>query len=439
MGTAAVGRGKQRLVGLLTWRQRYRLRAFVAASLWIIPVLGMLLALGVAPLLRRLDEATRWSLFAFGPEGARAVLGGLVASVFTFVVFVFSILLVAVQIASANLSPRVIAGILAHRPVRVCLGLMVFTFVHGLAVLGRIEATVPQLPVAAVIAFSLGSIVAFLYLIDHLARWLRPVSVLSQVAREGARVIESIYPELLGPSAEETVAAAHDAEGVPVRQEVLSRSGGVVLAVDVAGLVADARAADGLIELVPQVGDFVATGDPLFRVRGGRLSLDEGLLGQRIVLGAERTIEQDPAFPLRIIVDIAAKALSPAINDPTTAVLALDQIHHLLRNLGHRKLDSGLIYDRDGRLRLAYRTPDWEDFLDLAATEIRHFGASSIQVARRLRAMLEDLIAVLPELRRPALQAELLRLQRSAERAFVDPDDQARAKQGDSQGLGGHD
>jgi len=186
------------------------------------------------------------------------------------------------------------------------------------------------------------------------------------------------------------------------------------------------------------VGDFVAKGDPLFRVRGGGAPLDEDLLGQRIVLGAERTVEQDPAFPLRIIVDIASKALSPAINDPTTAVLALDQLHHLLRNLGQRKLDTGLICDREQRQRLAYRTPDWENFVDLAVTEIRLFGAGSIQVARRLRAMLEDLIMVLPPLRRPPLQAELLRLQRSAQRAFVDPDDQERAKQGDSQGLGGH-
>ena len=192
----------------LTWRQRYRLRTFLAASLWIIPVLGMALALGMAPLLRRLDEATRWPLFGFGPEGARSVLAGLVASVFTFVVFVFSILLVAVQIASANLSPRVIAEILAHRPVRVCLGLMIFTFVHGLSVLGRIDSTVPQLPVATVIGSSLASIVAFLYLIDHLARWLRPVSVVSQVGRDGARVIETIYPHRLGQSPEEALPPA---------------------------------------------------------------------------------------------------------------------------------------------------------------------------------------------------------------------------------------
>jgi uncharacterized membrane protein len=179
----------------------------------------------------------------------------------------------------------------------------------------------------------------------------------------------------------------------------------------------------------------VATGDPLFRIRGG--PLNEQLLLQSIALGAERTIEQDPAFPFRIIVDIAAKALSPAINDPTTAVLAIDQLHHLLRSLGARKLDTGHVYDQDARLRLVYRTPDWEDFVDLAATEIRHFGVSSIQVARRLRAMLEDLIAALPAGRRPPLQAELLRLQRAAVRAFADPEDRERAELGDSQGLGG--
>ena len=167
--------------------------------------------------------------------------------------------------------------------------------------------------------------------------------------------------------------------------------------------------------------------------------MDEDLLGQRIVSGAERTTEQDPAFPLRIIVDIAAKALSPAINDPTTAVLALDQIHHLLRNLGHRKLDTGLLRDRDERLRLLYRTPDWEDFVDLAVTEIRHFGASSIQVARRLRAMLEDLIGGPATRASTGAAGGAAAAQRSAERAFSDPDDRARAKQGDSQGLGGHE
>jgi uncharacterized membrane protein len=421
----------------LTWLQRYRLRAFLASSLWIVPVLGMALALGVAPMLRRLDASTHWPLFNFGPDGARAVLSGLVASVFTFVVFVFSIILVAVQIASANLSPRVIAGILAHRPVRVCLGLMVFTFVYGLAALGRIEATVPQLPVAVVVASSLASIVAFLYLIDHLARGLRPVSVVSQQGREGARVIEAIYPRLLSESRAET-GDPFPLDGETPRRVVPSGSGGVVLAFDVAGLVEVARSADSRIELVPQVGDFVAKGDPLFRIFGGSGTLDEHLLHQRIALGPERTIEQDPAFSVRIIVDIASKALSPAINDPTTAVLALDQLHHLLRNVGTRRLDTGVVRDQQRRVRLVYRTPGWEDFVELAVTEIRQFGATSIQVARRMRAMLEDLVAALPAERRPPLESELRRLRRSADLAFSDPEDRASADKSDSQGLGGH-
>ena len=422
----------------MTWIERSRLPAFLASSLWIVPVFGVALALGVSPTLRRLDAATRWTLFGFGPEGALAVLTGLVASVFTFVVFVFSILLVAVQIASANLTPRVIAGILSHRPVRVCLGLMVFTFVYGLAVLGRIEDTVPQLPVAVVIGSSLASIVAFLYLIDHLGRRLRPVSVLSQVGRDGARVIESIYPQLLAESPEEAAPSAATDAG-PEQQVVRSHAGGVVLAFDVAGIVAVARATGSVIELVPQVGDFVARGDPLFRVLGGKGPLGEELLEQRIALGPERTIEQDPAFSFRIIVDIAAKALSPAINDPTTAVLAIDQLHHLLRNVGTRRLDTGRVRDREGRQRLVYRTPDWGTFVDLALTEIRQFGTGSIQVARRLRALLEDLMAALPPPRHPPLRAELRTLQRSAERAFPDPEDRARAGQADSQGIGGHE
>jgi uncharacterized membrane protein len=417
----------------LNWIQRYRLRAFVTSSLWIVPVLGIAAALLVAPALRRLDEATHWTLFGFGVEGARAVLTGLIASIFTFVVFVFSILLVAVQLASANLSPRIIAGILARRPVRVSLGLMVFTFLYGLAVLGRIEDTVPQLPVAVVIAASLASIVAFLYLIDHIGMGLRPVSILSRVGRDGARVLESTYPQLLAEAPEE--AGAPVLAGQSPRQVVACVNGGVVLAFDVAGLVAAARGASAVIELVPQVGDFVAKGDPLFRTYGG--AVDEVLLHRHIALGAERTIEQDPAFSFRILVDIASKALSPAINDPTTAVLALDQLHHLLRNVGTRKLDTGLVRDGDRSLRLVYRTPDWEDFVDLATTEIRQFGATSIQVARRLRAMLDDLVAALPRERQEPLREELRLLQSSVERAFNDPEDRARASRADSQGLGG--
>jgi uncharacterized membrane protein len=145
-------------------------------------------------------------------------------------------------------------------------------------------------------------------------------------------------------------------------------------------------------------------------------------------------------FAFRIIVDIASKALSPAINDPTTAVLSIDQIHHLLRDVGTRYLAEGQEADSKGCVRLTYRTPDWEDFVHLAITEIRQYGRDSIQIMRRLRAMLENLIETLPERRAPLLRQELSLLVSSSKRIFPDLDDQILADIADLQGMGGgHD
>jgi uncharacterized membrane protein len=218
---------------------------------------------------------------------------------------------------------------------------------------------------------------------------------------------------------------------------VSNRKDGVVLAFDIPGLVALARRWDCVLELLPQVGDFVAIGDPLFRVFAGTTGLPNEALYQSVAVGQERTLEQDPTFAFRVIVDIANKGLSPAINDPTTAVLALDQIHHLLREVGQRRLDDERVRDAAGRVRLLYRTPDWEDFVRLSVTEIRQFGGSSIQIARRLRAMLENLIQTLSEDRAAMLRRELALLHRSSERLFVEPEDRALAEVSDFQGVGG--
>src|SRR5262245_28960283 len=137
------------------------------------------------------------------------------------------------------------------------------------------------------------------------------------------------------------------------------------------------------------------------------------------------------------MVDIAARALSPAINDPTTAVLALDQLHRLLRYIGLKQLDSGKVFDGQGKLRLIYFTPQWEDFVMLAVSEIRLFGANTLQVPRRLQAMLEHLIAILPEARIPALRQELTLLHNAVEHMYLEAEDRRRAGIGDRQGIGG--
>jgi uncharacterized membrane protein len=229
------------------------------------------------------------------------------------------------------------------------------------------------------------------------------------------------------------VAAPQDAPS----RTVASSGTGAVLAFDVAGLVELARRADCLIELVPQVGDFVTRGDPLFRVYHGGDAIADRQFHDAVAVGPERTMEQDPEFAFRIVVDIASKALSPAINDPTTAVLALDQIHRLMRTIATRQLDTGRVHDGAGQLRLLYRTPDWEDFVSLSVTEIRQFGRESIQIVRRMRAMLENLITVAPPQRVALLRAELDLLNRGVGHDFRDPEDRVRASSADSLGVGG--
>jgi uncharacterized membrane protein len=125
------------------------------------------------------------------------------------------------------------------------------------------------------------------------------------------------------------------------------------------------------------------------------------------------------------------------INDPTTAVIAIDQLQRLLRTVGRRELREDNIYDDEGQVRLIVPTPNWEDFVDLSFTEIRHYGGSSIQVVRRLRAMIETLIATLPESRRDALRTELRLLDRTMEDRFPYPEDKALARLTDTQGMGG--
>ena len=193
----------------------------------------------------------------------------------------------------------------------------------------------------------------------------------------------------------------------------------------------------GVVELVPQVGDFVATGRPLLVVRGGTGVVDDRRLAGQVAFGPERTIEQDSVFAFRVIVDIAIKALSPAINDPTTAVTAIDQLQRLLHDVGRRYLRGEAILDASGQPRLILRTPNWEDFVQLSCSEIRYYGASNFQIARKLRAMLLGLMHELPQYRAPALQREIDLLNWTLDACFALPVDRELVRIADSQGLGG--
>jgi uncharacterized membrane protein len=418
------------------WKQFYHVRDYLRSSLWIVPLVAIPLELAATRILHRLDGWLGWAFLDLGAPGAQAMLNAIVTATLSFVVFTFGSLLVALQVASGQLTPRIIATVLVRNDVvRYTTGLFIFTLLFAVSATNRMQGTVFQLVVFVAACLGILCFAAFLYLIDYAARLLRPISILSRVGQAGLRVIESVYPEpTLG--ANRSDAPRHEL-GEPGRVIPHGGTSEIVLAANLRKLIAQAQRSNGVIEFVPQVGDFIATDEPLFKLYGGAASLDADDLRSAVAFGLERTMEQDPTFAYRIVVDIALKALSPAINDPTTAVIAIDQLHRLLRQAGNRNLRTDEILAKSGQLLVLFRTPNWEDFVHLAFTEIRQCGAQNMQIARRLRAMIDNLIETLPKHRHAVLLGELKLLDRDVERHFVHPEDRALARLGDSQGLGG--
>jgi uncharacterized membrane protein len=304
----------------MTWIQRYQLREYFRSSIWILPAFGILAGVLLVNGLHMLEETAGWRT-DFDPEAARALFATLSGAMFTFIVFLSSILLLVVQISSAQLTPRIIGVAFRDRVTRFSLTLFTFTFTFTLAVLLRIEDSVPAITAHSAAYLFLISTGVFLFLIDHMGKLLRPSGAMRSVAHLGHAVIRSVYPRLLSGQVEPTRGPARPSGGVP-SSVVSAPTDGVLLAFEPAGLAALAQEADCMIELVPQVGDFLAVGSPLFRVFGDHGGPSASALCQRVAFGQERTMEQDPVFVFRIVVDIASKALSPGINDPTTAVLA---------------------------------------------------------------------------------------------------------------------
>ena len=420
----------------MRWNQRYVFGRYLRSSLWVVPFFAIPLALLAVRILHRLDIWLGWSLLGLDTAGAKTLLEAFVSATLAFVVFTFGSLLVAIQVASAQLTPRIIATILLRNDVvKYTVALLIFTLMFALAAQNRLNEGPYQLLVFTATLLGIISFAAFFYLIDYASRLLRPISVLTNVGNNGIMVIESVYPRLSSDLVTENGFLKPATPDRIIRHRGTS---GIVLAVNIRRLLAVAEYSDCVIEFAPQVGDFVAVGDPLFDLFGGVRSIDEEILLTSVAFGSERTMDQDPTFAFRIVVDIALRALSPAINDPTTAVLAIDQLHRMLRTVGKRDLRTDQILNKSGKLRVLFRTPNWEDFIHLAFSEIRACGSNNLQIVRRLRAMIENLVQTLPDHRHAALVQELSLLDREIARNFTYPEELALARIGDTQGLGGH-
>lgn len=361
---------------------------------WAVPMLCAALATVLGLAITAVDDVLDTSLripflFAGGPEGARAVLSAIITSMISFTGLVFSITIVVLQLTSSQFSPRVLRTFLHDRINQVALGVFVATFVYALVVLRSVrgtaqtEAFVPQLSVTLAFGFVLASVVVFLVYIDHIAQSTRAASIVERIADETRAVLERRHPADVEPR------PALPLPDGPWRY-VAADGPGVVQHVDDIALSDLAVEHGATICLVRAVGEFVPEGAPLISVHGPDRP-DEGALRAAVHLGKERALEEDVGFGIRQLVDIAQRALSPGVNDPTTAIQAADQLHDLLRRLATRPLLPRQERDESGRLTVHVPEPDLAHHVAVVVEEISHEAADVARVLHRLGVMLSDL------------------------------------------------
>ncbi|MGW8766343.1 DUF2254 domain-containing protein [Streptomyces sp. NPDC055815] len=421
---------------LTSWAARFRLRQYVKASLWIVPLFGLVLGVLLAELALTADDSD-WipSGWHYSATTASGVLSAIVGAMVALLGFVVTIGVLVVQQATGTLSPRYMRLWYRDRLQKAVLATFTGTFAFAFSLLRSVETdSVPDLGVTLAGMAVAVSLVLLLIYLNRFTHNLRPVAIAELVTRMGEAVFRRGAAAIRG-------AAPHGDGTVPSGRPVMrlrSGRGGTIQAFDVAGLVAEATRHDCVFVVTRLIGDSVPPGTVLIEVHGGTSPPDPDRVTALVALGAERTIEQDPAFALRILVDIAIRALSPAVNDPTTAVQVINYIESFLHTVGSTRLPGRYVLaDPHERARLVLPGRDWENFLQLAVCEIREYGRSSVQVCRRLHAMLEGLLDSLPPSQHAAVRTEISLLQESIDREFTDPARRAIAQQPDHQGIGG--
>jgi uncharacterized membrane protein len=424
---------------IAVWGLVFRIRQYLRGSLWFLPVLAGILGALLAALGTLFDKSIELPAYwQYSASTGSAVLAAMVGATAALTGFVVTVSILVVQMATGTFSARYMRLWQRDRVLHVLLAMLVGTFTFSFALLRRVEEdSVPNLSISATGLLITLDMFLFLVFLDRSVHRLRPVAVAALVAGMGRRAFESAVRTMAAPDAPELLQEPFETAD-EATLVVRSPRAGAIQAFDTDGLARFAREHECTLVLSHTVGDFVPAGATVLRAYGTAPlgPSTERRLNSMIALGVERTIEQDPAFAIRIMVDIAIKALSPAVNDPTTAVQVINHLGETLRVIGSTDFQGG----RDGgdtRSRVLIPARRWEDYLALGVTEIREYGASSIQVVRRLRAMLEELHgAVRPE-RRAAVEEELARLDVDVERTFGVSSDADRATEADRQGLGG--
>lgn len=388
------------------------------ASFWFAPALIVLASMTAGVVLVEVDawhsvDLARWSprVFGAGADGSRAMLSAIATSMVTVAGVVFSITIVTLSLTATQYSPRVLRNFMRDTPTQVVLGVFVGVFAYCLVVLRTIRggdegAFIPSLAVLAGMVYAFGGIATLIFFIHHVATSIQASSILQRIAADTVIAIDHLFPQELGTHRE-------DPGGVPVLpdrwQLAHARRSGYVRGVDADALLVLARETKRVLRVVVPVGEFVAEGAPVAAASGEEPLEDNALrrLRASVVVGSHRTVEQDAAFGLQQLVDVALRALSAGINDPVTACMCVDQIGSLLARLARRRLPEALRFE-DGELRVIAPPPEFEELLSLALDPLVRHSRGDVQVLARVFAAIRAVAAETDESdRRQALARRL--------------------------------
>ncbi|MBT2508081.1 DUF2254 domain-containing protein [Streptomyces sp. ISL-98] len=420
------------------------LREHLRDTFWFAPTLGLLCAFAlwwvasavdaeIVDYLQSEEAYDEVSDLIGIAEDARTIVTTISSAMMTFIGVVFSISLVAVQMASGGFTPRVVRIFVRSRITKLTLTVFLATFLFSLLVLTqydsksdpRLVTTVPLVQSILVMIMVVLSLLLFIAYVSSTLRLMQVGPVVDRITRDAFRVLAKQpggEPDR-GPLVPETARIAHRGRA------------GVLLDVNVARLVRAARREGVVLRLIPRIGDFVVPGTPVLAAHGvGTPS--RRALRYTVFVGVERTSHQDLGFGLRQLSDIGLRALSPAVNDPTTAVQCLDRIVQFLAAVVEQPL--GAVHHRDSRgaVRLVQDVPEWADLVDLGFTEIRGCAGGSPQVSRRLLAGIDDLLLLAPQDRREPLVRHRTLLVQAVERTVPEAAERAFALLPDHQGIG---
>lgn len=390
----------------------------VSESLWFVPGLfavgSLALAFGSVEVDRRLLDDLNlpaW-LFLSGAEGARGVLSAIAGGLITVTGVVFSVTIVALQLASSQFTPRVLRNFTSDRGNQVVLGVFIGTFTYSLLVLRAVrssmeqqDAFVPSFSVTIAVVLTLVSVGFLIYFIDHVARAIQVEHILRHVAAQTIHIIEHLRPRT---EEEHTPAAAVElpsGEGVAIE----AGGSGYLQAFDHPEVLELARERDLLLRVEVEPGDFVLKGAPLARVWPAERAQDDEVrekIRDAFVLGTERTPHQDIGRGILELVDIAVKALSPGINDPTTAIAAVHRLSEVLLVLDGRDGVGQVRTDEDGKVRLVLRGVTFASAVEEAFEPIAIHAAEDPRVLRNMLRQLSRLGRLLPPERHDPLSAQ---------------------------------